>query len=309
MPPLEILYLAFGYRFLVMAINSARSARKAGTDAHIKLITNLPLKRVALDGEALFDEIIVIDALNRENRYSKIRIVDFADGPVSLYLDCDTEVRFPLHKFTPILTKFDVALRPMLNTPNDFPVIDGHGSLEIGLTNMNAGIMFIAKSEGARKLFDLWAKYFPEMGFKNDQPSFQRSVIESNARVYPLGIAWNATPLPELDLGFIRSFPDGVRILHYRDPVFWPSAGPALAYVHRNAVVELSERNSAWDKEVETFGVIARHYEQPLFRYQWGRRFINWQLQRSAARNGAGPARLHMKGEREIPRKDANVAP
>jgi hypothetical protein len=174
---------------------------------------------------------------------------------------------------------------------------------------MNAGIMFIAKSEGARRLFDLWAKYFPEMGFKNDQPSFQRSVIESNARVYPLGIAWNATPLPELDLGFIRNFPDGVRILHYRDPVFWPSAAPALAYIHRNAAFELSERSSAWDKEVETFGVIARHYEQPLFRYRLGRRFINWQLQRSAARNGAGPARLHMKGEREIPRKDASVVP
>jgi hypothetical protein len=181
--------------------------------------------------------------------------------------------------------------------------------LDIGLTNLNAGIMFIAKSAGARKLFDLWAKYFPEMGFRNDQPSFQKAFIDSGARVYPLGIAWNVTPLPELDLGFIRRWPEGVRILHYRDPVFWPSAGPALAYIHRQAVLEFSERSSEWEKEIQTFGLIARRYEQPLFRYQWGRRLIDWQLKRSAERDGVGPARLHMKGEREIPRKDASVAP
>ncbi|HXV31658.1 MAG TPA: hypothetical protein VD840_15135 [Sinorhizobium sp.] len=303
------MYLAFGYRFLVMASNSARSARKAGTQCHIKLITNLALKRIELDGEKLFDEIIVVSARNRENRYSKIRILDFADGPVSLYLDCDTEVKFPLHRFVPIMTKFDVALRPMLNTQNDFAAVDTHSSLEIGLTNLNAGIMFIAKSSGTRKLFDLWAEYFPEMSFRNDQPSFQKAVIDSGARVYPLGIAWNVTPLPELDLGFIARWPEGVRILHYRDPVFWPAVGPALAYVHRHAVLEFAESSSERDVEIETFGMVVRHYEQLLFRYRWGRRLIDWRLQRLAARNGAGPARLHMKGEREIPRKDANVSP
>jgi hypothetical protein len=299
---LEILYLAFGYRYLVMAINSARSARQAGTSCHIKLITNLPLTQVVLDDEKPFDEIVILNSTNRENRYSKIRILDFADGPVSLYLDCDTEVRYPLHRFAPVLSKFDIALRPILATQNEFEVIDKHTSTGMGLSNLNAGIMFIAHTPGARELFDLWGQYFFKMGFKNDQPSFLKAFIDSKARIFPLGIAWNATPLPELDLGFIRRSADDVKILHYRDPVFWPDVGPELAYAHGRAVLEFSERSRQLDTEVEEFGVIARRYEQSLFRYELGRRWIDWRLRENAERKGSGPRRLRTKGEREFPK-------
>lgn len=302
MNTIEILYLAFGYRYLVMALNSARSAKRVGTLCHIKLITNLPLKRVELDDEKLFDEIVVLSSANRENRYSKIRILDFADGPASLYLDCDTEVKYPLHRFAPMLSKFDVALRPILATQQEFDVVDGSTSRGMGLTNLNAGIMFIAHSPAAKELFRLWGKYFRQMGFRNDQPSFLKAFIDSKARIFPLGIAWNVTPLPQLDLGFIRRWPEEVRILHYRDPVYWPSAGADLADAHRRAVLEFTERGGPWETEIETFGLIARHYEQPLFRYELGRSFINWQLKRSAERKGGGPSNLQMKGEREIPK-------
>ena len=43
---LQILYVAFGYTYLVQAINSVRTLRKSGTDASVKLITNLPVKDV-----------------------------------------------------------------------------------------------------------------------------------------------------------------------------------------------------------------------------------------------------------------------
>ena len=70
----------------------------------------------------------------------------------------------------------------------------------------------------------------------------------------------------------------------------------------RRAVLEFTERGGPWETEIETFGLIARHYEQPLFRYELGRSFINWQLKRSAERKGGGPSNLQMKGEREIPK-------
>jgi hypothetical protein len=309
MASLEILYLAFGYRYLVMAINSARSVRHVGTSCYIKLITNLPLTQVLLDDASPFDEIVRLKSTNRENRYAKIRILDFADGPKSLYLDCDTEVWFPLHRFAPMLSKFDIAMRPILPTPDEFEIIDGNTSTGMGLTNLNAGIMFIAHTPGSRELFKLWNQYFFKMGFRNDQPSFQRAFIDSGARIFPLGTAWNATPLPQVDLGFIRQRPEEVKILHYRDPVFWPAVGPNLAYAHNRAVLEFGERSAELETQIDQFSTIVRHYEMIRFRYKLGRRLIDWQMKRAASRRKGGPSRLRMKGERETPDRRKVVMP
>ena len=75
MPPLEILYLAFGYRFLMMAINSARSARKAGTQCYIKLITNLPLKRIEAFGDSVADCIKQLSARGLDPRKFEFQVL------------------------------------------------------------------------------------------------------------------------------------------------------------------------------------------------------------------------------------------
>ena len=302
MTSLQIFYLAFGYRYLMMAINSARTARQAGTLCQIKLITNLPLKAVTIDDEAPFDEIVVLNSANKENRYTKVSMLEFSDGPANLYLDCDTEVKYPLHKFAPLLSNFDVALRTQCFTTKWEFHVDGSTPIGMGLSELNGGVMFFANTPGARELFSLWGHYFAEMRLNRDQPSLLKAFLKSKTtRLFPLGVGWNAIPVAKRDLHFMRRLPEETRIVHYLDPVLWPSAGLNLAYVHRQASLQFSERGVQLEREIERFDAVARHYTRPLFRYGLGRRFLNWQLEEAAKRNGAGPARLRMKGELEVP--------
>ena len=294
MTSLQILYVAFGYRYLVMAINSVRSARQAGTLSHTKLITNIPLKDVILDGHVVFDDIVILKAHATENRQTKIRILDYADGPACLFLDCDTEVNYPLHKFAPLLSKFDIALRDTKGrTKSEFEVADGSTSIDTAISELNTGVFFFSDTCATRELFALWKKFFEEMGVRRDQPSFLRSFIHApTVRLFPLGAGWNAIPVPSLDLDFMQRLPEEIRILHYKDPIYWPSVGSNLGYVHRRAELQFLERGAPLEREIDAFGAIAHYYEQALFRHDLGRRLINWRLRKAAARNGWGPIRL-----------------
>jgi len=282
---IQLLYLAFGYSYLVMAINSARTAKSAGTSCHIKLVTNLPLKRVTLDDETPFDEIIVLESTKAENRLVKIRMIDFADGPIGVFLDCDTEIKFPLHRFSPIISNFDVALRNTKGpTKWEFALADGSTSIDTAISELNTGVIFFSKSEGTKELFNLWRQYFQEMGLNRDQPSFLRALVHSKiARLFPLGAGRNAIPVPRLDLAFMQQSPEAVRILHYKDPSYWPSVALNLGHVHRCADLEFFGGVKP-EREMELFGALARQYEHPLFQHQLGRRLINWRLRRASGR-------------------------
>ena len=294
---LQVLYLAFGYRYLVMAIYSAIGARRSGTLAHFKLITNLPVRSVRIYDEEPFDDIVVIDSSNKENRYAKIRILDFADGTASLYLDCDTVIQTPLHQFVPALSKFDVALRPHpYSTKWEFGIGQGSTSKDAAICEFNSGVFFFSRTPGAKELFRLWGKYFHEMGFDRDQPSLLKAFMEAKStRLLPLGTGWNAIPSPNHDMEFIRERPNDVRIIHYKGgPLFWPNAGPALASIHRHCVIETFSSKTGLEQERYEFSQVARYLENPLFRYELGRRLIHWQLKRKGR-----PFGLRMKGERD----------
>ena len=174
---LQILYVAFGYRYVVQAINSACSARRAGTLCNIKLVTNLPIKRLHIDGEVPFDEIVVVQAENKDNRYTKIRIIDFADGPASLYLDCDTEVRYPLHKFVPVLAKFDVALRVKpYASHGEFELIDERSPAAIGISALTHRRHLFCEDRRGKGTVWLVGTLLPEDGFSKRSAILFQSV-------------------------------------------------------------------------------------------------------------------------------------
>ena len=293
MTQLQVLYVAFGYAFLVKAINSARTVRISGTESSIKLITNLPVTHASLDGIRIFDEIIFVNSEDEDNRLTKIGVFDYADSPCNLYLDCDTEVLRPLHVIAPVMQCFDLAARCLpFSTARVYEL--PHADTEnLSISEINTGVIFFSKSERSRQFFHNWRNRFESMPFSQDQPSFLRALFETDVKLIPLGVGWNCTPNSKFDLHFVRSRPKDVRILHYRDPIFWPEAGADLARIHTDAEIKFSTRSKMVENQIASYEWIARQHGRWLFQYSFGRKYISWTMRRTKE----GPKKLRMRGK------------
>ena len=293
MSQLQILYVAFGYTYLVQAINSVRTLRNSGTDASVKLITNLPVKDVYLNHTKLFDDIVRVQSDDEDNRFTKIDMFDYADGDSSLFIDCDTEVFSPLHGIVPVLRSFDLAVRSLPFTAKRTYKLLDTDSTSVPVSEFNTGVIAFSKSKASKLFFEGWRKNFLEMPFSHDQPSFLRTMFETEVRVFPLSVGWNATPWGFVDLHFVRTNKRDIRVLHYRDPDYWPEAGPNLALVHKEAVIEFSLRDDVLSREIAYFDALARHYRRWHFQYPLGRRLAAWKMKRSGSQ-------LRIPGKRRL---------
>jgi hypothetical protein len=161
-----------------MAINAARGVRESGTAAHIKMITNLPIRGIRLRGYDVFDEIAWVDCDTESNRWVKTRIIDHAAGAKNVLLDCDVEVLAPLNPLMALLDSFDVAARNLpTETGKKFTLSDGAKIKPMSLSEINTGVIFFSETAGARELFDGWPRNFLNMGQSRDQLAFLNATI------------------------------------------------------------------------------------------------------------------------------------
>lgn len=273
---IHIIYLAFGYRYVVMAANSALSVRRFGTKSHITIITDVPLKRVSFGETPIFDDIIVReDAFS--SGYSKFQIFEYAKDGLNLFLDCDTEVWKPIDIIQDVASRFDISVRCLVRAPKRSFALSGElDASEAGVCELNTGVFFFNKTEGSREIFTRWAAYYKEMGLRPDQPAFLRSVIDARtARLLPLAENWNARPQLKGDLSFIKRSPEKVRILHYRHPMFWPDVAIRLSEFYSDSNWEFTSRSSGLDDEILKAERILRVYGSQLFKNRIGRKFLN----------------------------------
>ena len=89
---------------------------------------------------------------------------------------------------------------------------------------------------------------------------------------------WNATPFPAVDRRQMKRTPNAIRILHYRDPIFWPSVAKHLAEVHEFAKIELKFSSTDFDAQSVAYGHLARQYKSALFPTAIGRAFLRLRL-------------------------------
>ena len=299
-PANQVIFLAMGYAYVVMAINAARSVRASGTTAQIKLITNFPISRIKYGGIEPFDDIEVVDTSTQENRWIKTNIAHRASGLRNVLLDCDVEVLAPLDPIFDLLGNFDVAARNLpFETRVQFPLSNGKPMNKYSLGEINTGVIFFSKSDGALELLNGWHDEFLAMDQWRDQPAFLRALLESKkVRFFPLPPMWNATPFPSVDRAEMKRKPRSIRILHYRDPTFWPAVGRRLADVHEHAEIVLSDSSAAFKEEYDDYSRLARQYLNPLFQIAAGRLLLNILMKLSPGKR----KRLRVVGERKVPR-------
>ena len=213
-PQREAVIIGYGFEYLVMALNCARSIRASNPDLPTTLITNLPVTHDAVGG--WFDRIVVRDEPADRNRLVKTSVLDHAVADRVLYLDADSEVDGDLDPAFRLLDRFDVALKAHSTPVNKpFELADG---VPGGVFGHFAGGMLLLRADGpAADFLAHWQRRMVESGLARDQPALARTIYDlPDLRLVVLNAVWCADPW-EADVLF-NAKREPPRIRHYAKP-------------------------------------------------------------------------------------------
>lgn len=209
---MEVIIVAYGFEYLVMAIANARSIRATNPGLAVTLVTNAPRSWSFLSEE--FDRIEFRDEATGQNRRVKIRVDRVALADRVLYLDADALVRGDLRPAFAMLDEFDLLIRPF-ELPSKFAHQlrnDVDGQL---FPQFWGGMWFFRRSEVTGRFFARWEERFVASGLRRDQPALARAILDiPELRVLPMNAVWGtfAADLPD----YPPSRPQP-RIYHYAD--------------------------------------------------------------------------------------------
>ena len=234
----EVLYVAFGYEYLLMAAHSAKTAKSHNQGIKCTLITNMNFDNQNLKPETPFDRVIFIDKSSELNREIKTNVIKYASGDYCVYIDCDTEV---LGSFDPIfrcLDVFDIAMKiNVRTTPKVYEIAPG---IPYNLfPAWNAGVIFFKNNRKVARFFEKWSVFYREEGRTHDQPTLARAIYNNaDLKLLTLNNIWNTFPE---DVKLLRGNYREARIWHYREPNYWPQVAPAILAMHNLFAPSLSD--------------------------------------------------------------------
>lgn len=222
-----VIYVAFGYEYLIMALNSYRSLKKQHENLPATLVTNMPInntpgKRINDDlnitkSDGMFDKVHIVDDKNRNNRLYKTNIYEFSPYEKTLHLDVDTEIKSSIRHGFKFLNYFDIAFTfapyPITTMVDNW---DGDAHVEdMELKNAcrwNGGIFFFDDSNSTKEFFDRWKNTYETFGYNADQFSLIHSIYNSPVRIMSLDLSWNAN---KTTMKFDESIENHLKIHHY----------------------------------------------------------------------------------------------
>jgi lipopolysaccharide biosynthesis glycosyltransferase len=212
-----VVYVAFGYAFLIQAINSLMSLRKSNPDLRAQLITNqLGFVNASIESIVTpFDEVTFVDKPDKDNRLVKISVYKYSIFQSTLYLDCDTEVLNSINSGFNLLNDYDFLIRPN-PTPCGYSYKFKLPVDQNDCTLFNGGVWFFSKKENVRDLFGTWKDLFVELGNSADQPSLASTIhkMRNKIKIYPLSMIYNFRP-GVLSKKVERGLNDDIKVYHY----------------------------------------------------------------------------------------------
>jgi hypothetical protein len=213
-PEREAVVIAYGFEYLVMALNCGRSLRASNPGLVTTLVTNVTVDpRTVADR---FDRVIVRDEPADQNRMVKTSILDHTVGEKVLYVDADSEVVGDLEPAFRLLDRFDVVLR-MHATPVNKPFELADGIPGGVFPHLHGGVFLLRDGEAARGFLARWQQRMLESGLSRDQPALARTVYDlPELRVIVLNAIWSADEFEAATLFNAKREPP--RILHYAKP-------------------------------------------------------------------------------------------
>jgi len=273
-----IIYLAFGYEYLLMATHSAKTAKKTNPGIICEIITNLPFDNLKVGNYSPFDSVKIVKYESKINRMIKTNIIKYASFERGAYFDCDTEIRGSLEPIFKCLDRFDVAIK--LNpkpTFKDYEIAPGIPGQFFPF--WAGGVIFFKTNDKAKALFRRWSKIFKQAGKSVDQPALARAIYDTpNVRLLSLNAVWNTflgdevvilknKKLSSESLKWLKNS----RIWHYRKPEEWPYVAPDLYSIHQHLFNSMINPNKSILMEIDNVGRRYKILASPLYRYIFNR--------------------------------------
>ena len=214
-PRREAVIIGYGFEYLVMALNCARSIRESNPGVATTLVTNVPIDPVSVADR--FDRVVVRDEPSDRNRLVKTSVLDHTTAEHVLYVDADSEVVGDLDPAFRLLERFDVVLRMHsgpVNKPFELtPEIPGGV-----FPHLMGGLLLLRVGGPAREFLAHWQRRMVESGLSRDQPALARAVYDlPEVRLLVLNAIWCAEPWEVSNL-FDPVKHEPPRIRHYARP-------------------------------------------------------------------------------------------
>ncbi|MEN1728137.1 MAG: glycosyltransferase [Pseudomonadota bacterium] len=260
----EIVYLAFGYEYLLMALNSARSAKAFNPEASITIVTNLGLDETGLKSAlpGIVNRLILVDSESIDNRLFKTRILDFTEHDRIVFLDCDTEVNAELAPVFIAMGERDYACS--INDVWQREEVDVQGVNISRISPMNSGVMFFKNNHRVRDFFNRWHVNYKRRGMGRDQPSFSETLNSAaELRLLPLHWSWNA--FPSILKRSRLSHSSKPQIYHYRHVCEDRRLAKLVVDLHRTVQQFLDVSDPIGRSDLEAFRDAERVLRNELF--------------------------------------------
>ena len=210
---MEAIVVAYGFEYLVMAVNNARSIRRMSPGVSLTLVSNAPPEWTEVLGQD-FDRVDLREEPTEANRRAKLDVFEASRADRVLYLDADAEVRGDLAPAFRMLDDYDLLIRPF-DLPSKFAHrigCDLDGQL---YPQYWGGMFFFRRTEEVRRFFDRWQERFRTGGISRDQPALARAIHDSSGlRVLPMNALWG---IFSADLARYPKDRPTPRIYHYAD--------------------------------------------------------------------------------------------
>ncbi len=246
-----VIWIAFGYEYLIMAAHSAKTLKDFSTDVKTAIVTNVPIENIKYKNIDLFTYVEYINAPAGENRKWKLSMNLVTPFLKTIFLDCDTEVCEKIEPLFEVLEYNPIALK-CNNYPTARPVeIFGKDNIYYGLSHWNSGVIAFNKAESKIEVFfQTWRDNYHRLNEKGDQFSLMKTVYESqDINPLPLSVVWNARdPITDEEL-LLKNFPGKMRIYHYREPFGCPIISKNILSTYNNLEVRFSATIAIKKKE------------------------------------------------------------
>jgi len=267
-PEREAVIIGYGFEYLVMAVNCARSIRTSNPGLATTLVTNVPVDPAALAD--VFDRVVVRDEPTDRNRLVKTSILDHTVGGRVLYVDADSEVVGDLDPAFRLLDRFDVGLKAHA-VPVNKPFELAPGVPGGTFTHFHGGMLLLRDVPAARDLLAHWQRRMLESGLSRDQPALARTVYDlPELRLIVVGPVWSADEW-EVERLFDADKHEAPRIRHYARPHLDVAVAERLRTTLERLLPALPETVLA-DPDVARVREKYRRITHPLFRSRLTRR-------------------------------------
>jgi hypothetical protein len=212
--PATVINVAYGFEYLAMAANCARSVKATNPGLRTHVITNVDVDPDVL--AAHFDVVTFRDEGTEYNRHVKTSALSHATSEFAVLIDSDAEVVGDLSPMLACLDRFDLAIK--VTASPTFKAYEVTPGLPGGLFPCyHGGVVFFRVNERSSRLFAAWHRDLVDGNHNRDQPSLARAIYDNpDVRVLPLNAVWNATAADAPLLAPKPARRSRARVVHYR---------------------------------------------------------------------------------------------